>query len=155
MKFYHYTRAYVSSIERNGLHLLDVKRSRARFLFEQRHKLTTEDREEFIRSWENNAPIDPDDLNRESVWLVTKKIQSTSFSIKYLIMMYGGEAVTMGIDEDGRLGDFLRGVGEPLEVVLEIPKDDPLLIHYSTDVSIGRTILPHEIVKINILRDIS
>lgn len=148
---YHYTRANRESIEKNGLIARNKDEVRAKFINDFSSELSSNLLGYFNSIWksetcDSNFVVD----SNQSIWFVSKRPNENCGGIKPLVSMYGGEVISMCADSNDDAEVFLKSIGEPLEIVCSVPKNDPELVNLgNTEHYLKRDILPSEIVEIN------
>ncbi len=111
----HYTNAIRSDIEKNGLLIRTGAEIRADFLQRFGH-MFEEDEINWLQSLWSSHQARQSDTRDSMLWFNFTLDAYGSRGSEYLLGMYGGEQVHMGVELDTPIGKKLASIGEPLIV---------------------------------------
>jgi len=111
----HYTRAIRRDIEQNGLLIRTGDEIRGEFIRRFSHLFENEEIKFLQNLWKNNQAKQAQ-IRDSILWFNFTLVAFNGLGSEYLLGMYGGEQVHMGIELDTSIGEKLASIGEPLIV---------------------------------------
>ncbi|MCG7865853.1 MAG: hypothetical protein JAY74_05695 [Candidatus Thiodiazotropha taylori] len=111
----HYTRAIRADIERKGLLVRTGNEIRSEFVERFNHIFNTEELAWLQTLWSSNQAKQAS-IRDSMLWFNFTLSSFGNADSDYLLGMYGGEQIHMGIEFDSPIGKKLAGIGEPLIV---------------------------------------
>lgn len=126
----HYTRAIRADIERKGLLVRTGVEIRADFIRRFGHKFYADEIEQLQNLWSSHQT--KQSISRDSLLCFNFTLMAYGNSgSKYLLGMYGGEQIHMGIEIDSPIGKKLGSIGEPLLIKCSLePQEVQTRIEY-------------------------
>ena len=111
----HYTRAIRSDIERKGLLVRTGAEIRDEFVQRFGHRFEADEMEWLQNKWSSHQ-VTQSDVRDSVLWFNFTLSAYGGSDSKYLLGMYGGEQIHMGIEFDTSIGNKLASIGEALLV---------------------------------------
>ena len=111
----HYTRAIRTDIERKGLLIRTGKQIREEFIQRFGHKFENDELEWLKNKWTSHQ-VKQSEIRDSMLWFNFTLSEFGGPGSEYLLGMYGGEQIHMGIEFDMSIGKKLSRMGEPLVV---------------------------------------